>query len=291
MICDTCSFQTFHATEVPDSVTNHVYELFIRSADGCEINFYYDINVLPEQQDYLDTFFICPGDTITLRARLPGVWTGPDISGFDGLEIGVSPKSDASYFVNFHSDTTCGGSHSFVVFVYEQEKFVINADSVVERGDTIQLDVIPKPDLIEWKETDGLSCLDCPDPIFIADSSVTLCAEVLDSHGCPQILTFAIIVTEPDCDASHIFIPNAFSPNGDGSNDTWRVMGDFIDELQVVVYDRWGEMVFESDDPMAHWDGSYRGTYLGPDVYAYWIRVICYNGMIYEQKGNVSLIR
>jgi gliding motility-associated-like protein len=99
------------------------------------------------------------------------------------------------------------------------------------------------------------------------------------------------VANQPTCDESFIFIPNVFSPNGDGINDTWTILSEFIEEIHLVVYDRWGELVFESRDQHAVWDGTYEGEFLRPDVFAYWIRAICPDGQIYEQRGNVSLMR
>jgi gliding motility-associated-like protein len=86
-------------------------------------------------------------------------------------------------------------------------------------------------------------------------------------------------------------VPNAFSPNGDLLNDGLFVRGNSIDELHFVIYNRWGEKVFETRDQSIPWDGTYKGKPLSPDVYAYYLEVRCFNGETYFEKGNISLIR
>jgi gliding motility-associated-like protein len=68
-------------------------------------------------------------------------------------------------------------------------------------------------------------------------------------------------------------------------------MSNFVDEMEVFVYNRWGEKVFESKDFNIVWDGTYEGEFLKPDVYAYYLKVICVDFSEYIQKGNVTLMR
>ena len=93
------------------------------------------------------------------------------------------------------------------------------------------------------------------------------------------------------CDDSDVFIPNAFTPNGDGNNDVWRVRSNFIDELSLVVYDRWGEEIFTTTDPTQGWDGTFEGDLMSPDVYGYTMTVRCINNETFSKQGNVSLLK
>ena len=78
------------------------------------------------------------------------------------------------------------------------------------------------------------------------------------------------------CDDQYIFVPNAFSPNGDTENDVLYVRGGaVVKEMVFRIYDRWGEMVFEGLNRADGWDGTFRGKALDPDVYDYYLKVIC----------------
>jgi gliding motility-associated-like protein len=66
-----------------------------------------------------------------------------------------------------------------------------------------------------------------------------------------------------------VFIPNAFTPNGDGINDTFGVKGEGIENFAIRIYNRWGEVVFESDNPKKQWDGTYQGKPVKDGTYVY----------------------
>jgi gliding motility-associated-like protein len=100
-----------------------------------------------------------------------------------------------------------------------------------------------------------------------------------------------VFVIERSCIEPYIFIPQAFSPNGDGENDVLFVYGNPIDEIELVIYNRWGEKVFETRDKNFGWDGTYRNERQAPDVFAYYLRVLCVNGEEFVKKGNVTLLR
>ena len=88
-----------------------------------------------------------------------------------------------------------------------------------------------------------------------------------------------------------VYIPNVFSPNGDEQNDVFRVRGVNIETLQLTVYNRWGEKVFESQNKNDGWDGSYKGKPCSPDVYVYHAAIVFEDGMETSRKGNVTLVR
>ena len=88
-----------------------------------------------------------------------------------------------------------------------------------------------------------------------------------------------------------MFIPNAFSPNKDGQNDKLYVRGPFIESFIFRVYDRWGELVWETTNLSEGWDGTFRGKLLDPDVYDYYLQATCVGGLENIIKGNVTLIR
>ena len=86
-------------------------------------------------------------------------------------------------------------------------------------------------------------------------------------------------------------VPNAFSPNGDGKNECFRVKYfGLISELQFAIYNRWGEKVFFTNNPNDCWDGTYKGAPCNPGNFVYYIKAKTTCGPV-ERKGNVLLIR
>jgi len=88
-----------------------------------------------------------------------------------------------------------------------------------------------------------------------------------------------------------VFVPNIFSPNGDGFNDVLRVRGKGIAELEFIIYDRWGEKVFETTDANVGWDGTYKGEPMNLAVFVYVIKGKFKNGDVIDKKGNFTLLR
>ncbi len=114
----------------------------------------------------------------------------------------------------------------------------------------------------------------------------------ITNGACQRSDTVDIYTFEVICDESYIFVPNAFTPNGDGNNDVLKVRTQSLNEIYFTVYDRWGEQVFETQDPAIGWDGFFKGKKCDPDVYVYYLRGNCIGAEEpYFKKGNVTLIR
>jgi len=92
-------------------------------------------------------------------------------------------------------------------------------------------------------------------------------------------------------DPVELFVAEAFSPNGDGSNDVLFVRGNGVVELDFFVYNRWGEKVFESHNVNYGWDGTFKGKLLNSEVFVYYVHAVSRQGVEIEMKGDVSLIR
>jgi gliding motility-associated-like protein len=88
-----------------------------------------------------------------------------------------------------------------------------------------------------------------------------------------------------------IFIPNSFTPNGDGLNDVLRVYSYKIRELQFAVFNQWGEKLFETRDQSRGWDGTYNGKTQPSGVYMYVCRMVLTDGTVVDKRGAINLIR
>jgi gliding motility-associated-like protein len=113
-------------------------------------------------------------------------------------------------------------------------------------------------------------------------------------NGCTRNIPITLRVENPLCDFDHIYIPNAFTPNRDTRNDVMRVRSNFADqitEFRWIIYDRWGQEVYSSDDINDSWDGTVGGDDLAPDVYGYWLRLTCPRGEPFIKQGNITILR
>jgi gliding motility-associated-like protein len=113
---------------------------------------------------------------------------------------------------------------------------------------------------------------------------------VTDANGCTA--TDSVFIDPGPC-CDEVFVPNAFSPNGDGKNDIWRIVtAAGFDLIQLDVYDRWGNKVWGTIDPLRGWDGTFGGKAMDMETYFYIFRYHCHaDGNDYMKKGDVILVR
>ncbi|MEZ4988300.1 MAG: gliding motility-associated C-terminal domain-containing protein [Saprospiraceae bacterium] len=148
---------------------------------------------------------------------------------------------------------------------------------------------------IQWAPASLLSCTDCTNPIANTLATDTIHLLLTDIFGCSQQLSMLLPVSND----LQLFIPNAFSPNGDHINDTWHIYGSphqIHSILQLTVWDRWGGIVFQANDwPINSerhgWNGMARNQPLDPGVFVYMIELKLTNGSRVTHSGNVLLIR
>jgi gliding motility-associated-like protein len=124
------------------------------------------------------------------------------------------------------------------------------------------------------------------------DSLPCYSVEVVTADGCTASDTLCLRCSKIRCGEPEYFIPNAFTPNDDGVNDAVEFGNPILSELHIAVFNRWGECVFEGDNPtQCSWDGTYRNTQCLPGVYTYTCRIRCHNNEEAELKGDITLIR
>jgi gliding motility-associated-like protein len=115
-----------------------------------------------------------------------------------------------------------------------------------------------------------------------------------NAYSCSATDTICIKVF---CESGQLFIPNAFTPDGDGRNDILMVRGKGIKTVKSFrVFNRWGQVVFERNnfppnDKTFGWNGLINGNPASPDVYVYTCEVVCENDVPYTYKGNVAILK
>ncbi len=193
----------------------------------------------------------------------------------------------------FYIDTFPGGSasgcDSFLYLDFSLQKLSsdlkINPLAQMTNCNVSPFDnTIPSEYLISWNETNNLNCTDCPNPLISKGCEESYQLRLIDEKEC--IWDFDISVNYD----YQIYIPNAFSPNGDGINDYYSLglPPNCTDDgvFEIKIFDRWGGERFSSTDLFFQWNGREEQQDLAPGVYAYWIR---YNCKLYE--GDLTLIQ
>jgi gliding motility-associated-like protein len=145
-----------------------------------------------------------------------------------------------------------------------------------------------------WSLPDGLDCPSCPQPVASPRFNTKYTVYFEDRNGCQNNAQVQVIVL---CNNDNVFLPNTFSPNGDGSNDVFYVRGKGLSRVKSMrIFNRWGQVVFEKNnfsvnDPSAGWDGTFQGNKAVPGVYVYQVEIFCDNSQVVSFDGNVALIQ
>ncbi len=146
-----------------------------------------------------------------------------------------------------------------------------------------------------WSPSIGLSCSNCSDPVATPSATTQYCVVVTDTNGCTDSACVTVfVIPEPIvCEEKDLYLPNAFSPNYDNENDVFKayIQAVCVKEFKLIIYNRWGEKVFETEDVTQGWDGKLKGIMSNPAVYAFFCKAVFTNGNEVLKEGNVSLIR
>lgn len=127
-------------------------------------------------------------------------------------------------------------------------------------------------------------------------ATTIFCVTAIDANGCFD--TACVTVSVESCPET-LYLPNAFSPNGDGDNDELQIYYGLpicITKFRIVLYNRWGEKILDTTDSQFKWDGTYKGWILGritggSEVYSYWLKAEFMDGTSTFRKGNITLVR
>ena len=239
---------------------------------------------------------ICAGSCITFTNNSVGAtswqWT---------FENGTPPSStnQNSGTVCFNSSGTqevklvvsnAFGSDSltqYVTVLQPQQVFAGN-DTIILLNQSVNLNATGVVNgTYTWTPPVDLTCTTCPNPTATPEETITYTIIASDTNGCRTTDNITIIV---DFD-NVIFVPNIFSPNGDGANDILFVRGKGVAQLKFFVYDRWGEKVFETTSLDIGWDGTFRGKDMNKAVFVYYLEATFIDGKEVTQKGDITLIK
>lgn len=287
---------------VANPETNTTYYLSGTNNFGCSAIDSVNITVKQPADVFLtapDT--ICVGTTIQLSATGAELYNWQPASSVSNSTDSVTsstPSSTTLFTVIGKDSKGCfSDTASATVHVFPYPALQIT-DSVVtvNAGDSYQVSLQSSPDVITWQwyPLNDISCTICPQPVIkpMHDETYTVTAKNIAGCSAEQHITITVL-----CKDQNLFIPNTFSPNGDGMNDIFYPRGKGLFVIKSFrIFNRWGAMVFQENNFPPNqqsygWNGKYRGNALPPDVYVYVIEVMCSNGVVLSSKGNVTLLR
>lgn len=240
---------------------------------------------------------ICPGDSVRLNqggiSTYTYRWTPAyALSDSTAASPWAFPSQTTDYLVTI-TNGICTYEGKVTVQVFDVQNFTVSATPpTIYYGEQSQLQAIyTGSGVITWTPATGLNNPNIANPIASPSSTTTYVARLKLDNGCVLTREITLTVLFPFCEEPFIFFPTAFSPNGDGENDVLRLYSRFAEEVYWVIYNRWGQKLFETRDPDGFWDGTFQGVPQPVETYGYYLRVRCLGGALLEKKGNVTLLK
>lgn len=247
-----------------------------------------DPEICPDQNGHIE---VIPSDGHSYTYS----WTPSSLitGGKNGSRIIIKPVDTTVFYVDFVNEYGCSFRDSFQVNIsrFEPPLEAYADEDTIYFGQSTMLHVTPGYMNYKWVNPNKLSCDNCTDPKASPEVSTLYQVMATNKQGCIGTAEVRVVVIRPKCNESDVFLPNIFSPNGDLNNDILKVRSNFIDKIDLYIYDRWGQKVFETHNKDFGWDGTFEGAALKPDVYGYYFKVVCVDGQSYSDQGNVTILR
>jgi gliding motility-associated-like protein len=202
----------------------------------------------------------------------------------------ISGLSSGSYSVVATDQNGCTSTSQVIVSTTPAAGINLTAsDTILGLNETAVLEIIGG-DTYNWTPSTGLSCDDCPSVVASPSSSTTYTVTGTDTSGCPYLRVINVLV---DIVCNELFVPNIFSPNGIGNveNEKLCLYSNCIKSMNLGIYNRWGELIYATDNQAACWDGTYKGEPAMTGVYSYRLFVEQFDGEKIEKTGNILLTR
>ena len=181
----------------------------------------------------------------------------------------------------------CGTFYdSLFITVNPLPEIDLGADEHLLLGESVDFSVSSGMNYLWWP-SDGLNCNNCSSVIAQPDSDTEYFLTVTDTNGCSSTdsVLVTVLVTET------VFIPNTFTPDGDGVNEVFKPSVYGILGYYLMIFDRWGELFFETSDENSGWDGTHLGLPVQNGTYVYALKGVDLRGENREWRGHINVLR
>lgn len=255
-----------------------IYQDTLTTQSGCDSILVINLTVHPfPVVDLGEDKKLCTGAELTLDAGNQGakyLWNNQSTT----QQISVSQAGQYSVSV---TQNYCSSADTIQIALYPEYVLNLGNDTLLCNNDTLLLNANQVPGTYLWQDGSTL-------PILVIKTAGTY--QVIIQTDCGE-LEDAVQVDFEECNCK-LNLPTAFSPNMDGKNDVFGVSNfcSDIDNFKLMVFNRWGEKVFESNDQHNFWDGTYKGSLQEIGVYA-WVLTYENKGQGISRKGAVTFVK
>jgi len=268
---------------------------------GCTVEDSVSVFMVGDQATIQGDFTACYGDTVSLSVLNPNLtfnyqWQSNAqlLSGQGTSAVEFIITAGTTVSVSAATPSGCFAQDTVQVSVSALNASTINATAsptIVLEGTSVQLNASPVNAgyNYNWTPNFGLSNSSIYNPTAFIENTTTYNVTVSDGD-CVQQDSVTVRVVDFICGRPTVYVPNAFTPNLDQANEWLYVRGNFITELDFKVFDRWGELMFETQDQNIGWNGFFKGKKVDPAVFVYYLRTVCEGGEIYFEEGNITVL-
>jgi gliding motility-associated-like protein len=245
----------------------------------------------------------CEQDTVQLMATGGVSYLWQPATGLSNATIGnplAWPSASTVYTVTIstvNGADTCKSilntSITVPTLIYNTSLITVNPSTLIlGQSATVVLNNLPPTSVIAVVPDANVSYPGNGTFIVTPTRSGEYTIYATDDNYCVHALkTIYIEVIANACNDEVVYLPTGFTPNNDGVNDVLYIRSNFITDVYLTIYDRWGEKLFETNDVKKGWDGTYKGKLLDQGVYGYYMTFTCNNGETSFKKGNITLMR
>lgn len=235
-----------------------------------------------EARAWPDTL-VCPDARLVLHAEGGTVYQwSPMPSSTDSLVL--DPAVAGSFSVLVMDDLGCHDSATVTVRLHPPAFVTAGHQASIDYGESAPLFASGTGSFL-WQPDSTLSCSTCPFPQAFPETTTTYTVEVTDANGCKATDQVTIFFR------GSLFVPNTFTPNGDGVNDLFHALTHDVSAFRMLVFNRWGEPIFSTDRLDGAWNGTYKGRESPIDTYVWRIDYEEANGQAHTIYGHVNLVR
>ncbi len=274
-------------------------KLVATSANGCTESLSVPFSPpVPPVIFLADSTLICAGDTVALfpAADTAYIYEWSPATSLSDASVPnplAFPSNTTTYNVTISGNGPCIMEKSTKVVVVNSGALTATASpDTIFQGSSSQLQATMQGAItFLWQPANSLSNPNIANPVASPEATTTYIVTSAVSGSCEQRDTVTVVVRAVICDEPYVFFPTGFSPNNDGENDELKLESNVVAEVYWVIYNRWGEKIFEADALGDAWDGSFRGKPQPAESYGYYLRAGCIGGEVFEKKGNVTLLR
>lgn len=275
---------------------NTIYTVYGLDANGCDNNDAVSITVMPRPQALFTASTACDGEPIaftnTSTPTASYLWYYGDGNTSTAANPQYTYAAAGTYnAILIATEGTCADTIQATITVIEKPTVDFTANTTtVTVNEPVQLNNLSQSATTYlWNFGNGTASSDFEPSVAYAQIGQYTITLIASNATCTDSLTKDAYVQV--LDEAKMFIPNVFTPNGDGNNDKFYVYGSSVRQIYLDVFNRWGEKVYATENVYVGWDGTYKGEMLPPQILTYQVKVVYMDGTNQLYKGTISLIR